>query len=274
LSLWGRLSSKVSPKEAPQIERKLVGWWKLDETEGSTAADSSGNGHTGKLIGEPRWQPTGGKIGGALAFDGNDDYVNLGENADFDITNQITVAAWIKVNEFDKDWQAIITKGDSAWRLHRNGSTNNLEFACSGLEVPDNIQWGSIFGKTDINDGQWHHAVGVFDGSKLYLYVDGRLDVSSDAPGKINVNDQPVYIGENAEQPERFWNGLIDDVRIYNYALSEAEIAAIYSGKELPRPASVEKPGRGRNWIPVLIIVIIVFIAAGLTTRKKTEDRR
>jgi hypothetical protein len=166
-----------------------------------------------------------------MLFDGNDDYVNLGEKSDFDITNQITVAAWIKVNQFNKDWQAIITKGDSAWRLQRNGSTDNLEFACSGLQVPDNIQWGGIFGEMDVNDGQWHHVVGVFDGSQIYLYVDGRLDISSNASGNISVNDQPVYIGENAEISERFWNGLIDDVRIYNYALSESEIKAICTGK-------------------------------------------
>jgi len=204
----------------------LVGWWKLDEAEGTTASDSSGYGHAGTLMGSPVWQPSGGKVDGALEFNGNGDYVNLGRKSNFDITELITVTAWIKVSRFENDWSAIVTKGDSAWRLQRDSGTNCLEFACSGLNVPD-TQWNNILGKVNVNDGQWHHAAGVYDGSKLYLYVDGRLDVSSNAPGSINVNDYPVYIGENAEETERFWHGLIDDVRIYNYALGEGEILAL-----------------------------------------------
>ena len=57
--------------------------------------------------------------------------------------------------------------------------------------------------------------------------LEDKLDVSSTASGTITINDQPVYIGENSEQSERFWNGLIDDVRLYSYAMSEDEIAAI-----------------------------------------------
>jgi hypothetical protein len=209
---------------------KLVGWWKLDEADGRNVGDSSGNNHTGTIIGNPQWRPTGGKIGGALELDGDGDYVNLGKGSDFDLTKQITVAAWIKVNRFDKEWQSIVTKGDSAWRLQRVRETDSLEFACSGLTVPG-TQWGGIYGKMNVNDGHWHQAAGVYDGKKLSLYVDGRLDVSADAPGNINTNDEPVYIGENAEQTGRFWNGLIDDVRIYNYALAEEQISSLSKGE-------------------------------------------
>jgi hypothetical protein len=208
----------------------LVGWWKFDEGKGTSAADSSGYGHAGTLMGNPKWQPTGGKVGGALEFDGDGDYVNLGKSPDFDLAEQITIAAWIKVNRFDKEWQAIIAKGDSAWRMQRVRQTDNLEFACSGLAVPG-TEWGDIYGNMSVNDGQWHHAAGVYDGSKLYLYVDGKLDVSSNASGDINVNDHPVYIGENAEQTGRFWNGLIDDVRIYNYAISGEQITSLSKGQ-------------------------------------------
>jgi hypothetical protein len=204
----------------------LIGWWKLDEKQGDFADDSSGNNRFGRLMGDPKWQPSGGKIGGALEFDGDGDYIDLGTNLVPDITGQITVTAWIKVNAFNYDYTAIITKGDSAWRLQRDQATDHLEFACSGLDVP-NMQWSNVLGNVNVNDGQWHHAAGVYDGEMLYLYVDGKLDVSSKAAGTINTNDQPVYIGENAEQQERFWNGLIDDVRIYNYALSEEEIMTL-----------------------------------------------
>ncbi|OHB57674.1 MAG: hypothetical protein A2173_04650 [Planctomycetes bacterium RBG_13_44_8b] len=209
---------------------KLVGWWKLDESEGRNVSDSSGNNHSGSIIGNPQWRPTGGKIGGALEFDGDGDYVNLGKGPDFDLTKQITVAVWIKVNRFDKEWQTIIAKGDSALRMQRVRQTDSLEIACSGVAVPG-TEWGGVYGKMNVNDGQWHHAAGVYDGKKLSLYIDGKLDVSSNASGNINVNDYPVYIGENAERTGRFWNGLIDDVQIYNYAISEGDILSLVKGK-------------------------------------------
>ncbi len=198
---------------------KLVGWWKLDETEGRVAADSSGAGHAGTLVGDPAWTP--GAIGGALELDGDGDYVDLGTAPDFDATSQITVAAWVKVASFDVAWQAIVTKGDTAWRLSRS-MDDNLHFACTGMWP----EW--VHGSANVNDGQWHHVAGVYDGAELRLYVDGALDASATTAGAINVNEHPVAIGENLEHPGRGWNGLIDDVRLYNYALSEAEIQTLH----------------------------------------------
>jgi len=202
----------------------LVAWWKLDDGSGTTAVDSGGNGFDGTLVGDTSW--VDGIAAGALVFDGDGDYVNVGKDPAFDITRQITISAWIKVEAFDRDWQTIIAKGDSAWRLQRNWNNNTLEFAGSGLVIPG-TRWGAIFGTADVNDGRWHHVVGTYDGSKICIYVDGQLDASSTASGTIRVNDQPVYIGENSEQSNRFWNGLIDDVRIYSYALKTEEIAEI-----------------------------------------------
>lgn len=207
----------------------LIARWIFDESTGSVAADSSGNGNEGTLQGNPVWQPSGGKSKGALLFDGDGDYVKVGNESRFDIAGEITVAAWIKVNRFDKDWQAIVTKGDSAWRLQRNQNKDSLELACTGVKVPSNSPYGGLYGQRGVNDGQWHHVVGVYDGEKMYLYIDAVLDVSQAASGGIGTNDQPVYIGENSEMAQRFWNGLIDEVRIYNCALDEGRIKALYS---------------------------------------------
>jgi hypothetical protein len=207
----------------------LIAWWTFDESAGTVAADNSGNGNEGTLQGNPVWQPAGGKSKGALLFDGDGDYVKVGNESRFDIAGELTIAAWIKVNRFDKEWQAIVTKGDSAWRLQRNQGQDSLEFACTGLKVPNNSPYGNLYGQRSVNDGQWHHVVGVYDGDKMYLYVDSVLDTSQAASGGIGTNDQPVYIGENSEMANRFWNGLIDDVRIYNYALGEGRVKALYS---------------------------------------------
>ena len=203
---------------------RLIAWWKLDDGSGNTVADSSGFGRNGKLIGDPNW--IDGITSGALSFDGDGDYVDMGKDPAFDIKKQITVSAWIKVNAFDKDWQNVISKGDRAWRLQRNQGENTLEFACSGLVVPGS-DWGPVYGNIDVDDGHWHHVAGVYDQQNIYLYIDGNLDASTTAAGNIRVNEEPVYIGENSQIPNRFWNGMIDDVRIYNYALSAEEISEI-----------------------------------------------
>jgi hypothetical protein len=206
----------------------LIGWWKLDETGGTTAADSSGNGHHATVCGNPQWQPTAGRIGGAVAFDGDGDYLEVADEPAFDFTAGVTVAAWIKAQALDKAWQAIVTKGEWAWRIQRNAETSTVEFACSGVHVPGDSQYGSLFGSRSIPLDEWHHIVGVYDGKRMYVYMDGALDTSQDASGPIGVDDDPVLIGENAAQRGRWWNGAIDDVRVYNYGLPEAQVQQLF----------------------------------------------
>ncbi|MBM4025475.1 MAG: hypothetical protein FJ280_08710 [Planctomycetes bacterium] len=206
----------------------LVAWWKLDEQAGRTAADSSGQGHNATVQGNPDWQPAAGRLGGAIALGGDGDFLDVAAGAAFDCSAGVTVAAWIRVNAFDRPWQAIVTKGDNTYRIQRNNETNTLEFACTGLVIPGGNPYGSLFGSTPIGRNQWHHVAGVYDGKRMYLYVDGTLDASQEAWGAINTNDTPVQIGANTQMQDRFWNGLLDDVRIYNYGLSEAQIRRLY----------------------------------------------
>ena len=206
----------------------LVGWWKLDEGFGETADDSSGNGLDGSIAGDPNWVE--GILGGALWLDGDGDYIDAGTESAFDITGQITIAAWIKVESFEAQWQNIISKGDKSYRLQKFRAQDTLEFACTGVVVPG-TQWSNIRGSISVNDGQWHHVAGVYDGSVMSLYIDGELDVSSRCSGSIDVTDKPLYIGENSEEPNRFWNGFIDEVRIYNYGLSQSEIENLAAGE-------------------------------------------
>jgi hypothetical protein len=206
----------------------LVGWWKLDEREGRKAADSSGNGHDATVQGNPDWKPAAGRVGGAIALGGDGDFLDIADESAFDCTGGVTVAAWIKVNAFDKPWQAIITKGDNTYRIQRNNEASTLEFACTGLHIPNGNQYGSLFGNKAITSGEWHHVAGVYDGKKMGLYVDGALDASQDASGSINTNDALVQIGANTQMQDRFWNGLIDEVRLCNFGLTEAQVQQLY----------------------------------------------
>jgi len=211
---------------------KLVAYWKFDQQKTGIVHDSSGNELNGRLIGDARIisDPDRGNV---LNLDGDFDYVDFGNDPAFNITGAITISAWIKVHKFDKQWVAIITKGNSAWRLARERDQNSLQFCC-GPGASRLVQ-----GRMDVDDGQWHHVVGVYDGTRICLYVDGELDVSASATGSIDTNSEPVYIGENSEAQGRFWDGLIDDVHVYSYALSETEVKELYAGRG---PGPNDKP--------------------------------
>jgi len=196
--------------------------WALNETSGTTAADSIGSSH-GTLWGFPgddsQWTCQNGT---SLTFDGVDDYVALPTETDYDFTDYVTVAAWIQVTSFNVAEQAIVTKGDTAWRLERYGSTNALQFAIDGLTTNTVVQ-----GSVSVNDGGWHHVAGVYDGSQLLLYVNGVLDTAVTATGTMDTNNSSVYFGDNAEVAGRYFNGQMDDVYIYDTALSPATILGL-----------------------------------------------
>jgi hypothetical protein len=226
----------------------LLGWWKFDEGSGSVANDSSGNHRNGTIYGSPTWQATGSPAGnsGYLKFDGVDDYVDVNcfsQGAPL-IPSIYTVSAWFRVdgnssNPADPNMDIIsITdadanhglilelRGDKTLRyLHRHP----FQYVMGPNE--------SIYTTTTYNDGLWHHvaAVRASDNSRV-LYVDGQQMVSDS--NVTSAFDAPVSIILGAlfspgyPSGGRFWNGAIDDVRIYNRALSATEVTALYNGSE------------------------------------------
>jgi hypothetical protein len=202
----------------------LVGWWKFDETQGDTARDSSGGNHDGTLIGKAKWAP--GRIGGAVALDGAGSFVKIADEAAFDFGGQLTVAAWVNIHSVPSDWTAIVAKGDSAWRLSTVNSDRKIHFSVNRFD-----RTGGVRSSTTLGADEWHHIAAVYDGETMSVYIDGKLDSSQPWPGGIAKNNFDVLIGENAEQTGRSFNGLIDDVRLYDYALSESEIKGLAAGQ-------------------------------------------
>jgi tetratricopeptide (TPR) repeat protein len=201
---------------------KLVAYFELD----GNAKDSVGSNH-GTLVGNLNWET--GRIGGALLFDGGG-YVVLANEFNFDFTDAMSVACWIKVTAFDKQWQAIVTKGDNSWRLSRENFENNLAFHCTGVTSNNNGLHSNfgVEGNVNVNDDQWHHVAGVYDGSRICLYVDGILDRSLEASGKIAKGNYKVHIGDNAQMTGRRFRGLIDDMVIFDHSLTEDQVAQLH----------------------------------------------
>jgi hypothetical protein len=214
-------------------EGRLVGYWSFDVVEGDVVHDSSGSENHGTLVGDPQWTESPEGLGGALQFNG-ESYVEIPNNEVFDITDAITLAAWIKVpvDGFDRDWQTIFCRGDWSWRLARNSfeghNNQSISFHMSGMHEG----WGAN-GAMTVTDGEWHHVAGTWDGSWAKIYFDGILDDDQPRIGAIGVEgDDPVTIGAQIHSGElrRQFIGCIDDVRIYNYALSATEVRELSEG--------------------------------------------
>jgi len=187
----------------------LVAYWKLDETEGFLAHDSAGD-HDGTLHGDPTWQPTAGKIDGAIELDGVDDYVSTPfvlNPADW----QLSVFAWIKGSG---SRQVIISQQNGLNWLGTDPF--NFGWLMTELAAPGGR---SLFSQAVITDGNWHRVGFVWDGKNRILYVDDVV-VAKDAQDSLGESQGGLYIGGGKNlEADSFWTGLIDDVRIYDRAV-------------------------------------------------------
>ena len=194
----------------------LVAHWTLDEGTGIIAYDSAGN-NNGAIYGAT-W--TTGKIGGALSFNGTSNYVDCGSGpSNYD---NITVSAWMKTS----------TKGVLVSNRDAGGSYGTwYSLYSTSIEIGDNSQGGfrNVTFYTPTLNGLWHHIVYTKDGINHAIYVDGSLDQNFTSNADISqVN--PMFIGRRWNRSnDVFWfNGIIDDVRIYNRALSAGEILQLF----------------------------------------------
>jgi hypothetical protein len=207
---------------------ELVAYWKLDEEEGDVAYNSIDDNH-GILIGDPTWRPDGGHVVGALEFDGIDDYISTNFVLD-PSWGAFSVFAWIKGGA---PGQVIMSQTDGigtgeTWLgsdMSEGKLMTGLMSAPLGRFKPTPLEPEFV-----ITDGQWHHIGFVWDGSYRSLYVDG-IEVSRDTKALTQALmslDGGLYIGAGKTlKAGTFFSGLIDDVRIYNLALTAEEIAAL-----------------------------------------------
>jgi hypothetical protein len=187
----------------------LVGWWRFDEGTGSLAEDSSGNGNDGTVHGAS-W--IGGKYGNASSFDGINDYIEVASLPDM---TTITIEAWINKADMDSVGSHII--------ICENPVNQRWIFLVqSGVLILRGGALGSDLTYTMPNtDGVWYYVAGVIDGVDGYLYVNGLL-VNSGTVAAIGTGTGAVNIGRYSTGG--FWDGFIDEVRVYNRARSETEI--------------------------------------------------
>ena len=227
------------------LQNGLVGHWKFDETSGTTAYDSSGNEYDAILYGTSSGSGSwvDGKVGGAIDLDGSNDYLAI-KDLNYSQSGQIpavSISVWIKSS---KNSEAYIVSYDRSenWRLSMGGMNNNkkLFFATSNNANGTSDKYGA----TILNDNNWHHLVVTYDKvtSQKMFYLDGSVDatytVHSNKPlgrgavtryGTIGTTNEDSTFNDSSTTRQDYFNGLLDDLRIYDRAVTISEVGWLYS---------------------------------------------
>jgi hypothetical protein len=217
----------------PSPHSGLVGYWNFDEGTGTIAYDLSGYGNNSTLNNFNFNETSGwttGKIGKALIFDGSDDWVRVSSSTSLDINKNISVFAWVNRSRI-VDWERILGKfywlgyETGSWELDLGQGYLRCNFNINGTWVSANAPAG-----TNNATGTWYFVGCVYDGSRLYNYVNGELKSTFMASGDITTTTYPLAIGatSNGTAIQNVIQGIIDEIRIYNRALSDSEIKALY----------------------------------------------
>jgi hypothetical protein len=206
----------------------LIGWWKFDDGSGTTAVDSSGSGYNATLNGtSPTWAT--GQIGEAVSLNGTDNYVDAGNDVNIN-SNQMTISAWVKTANSNQNayignmrfngisgYVLDATAGVFYW----GNGTSQQSWSPSGVSPPDN---------------KWTLITVVMDGNRLYYYKNGALAATTteSISGNVGAGAYTLKMGRDAGIANYFYNGSMDDVRIYNQALSASQIAQYFTSNYTP----------------------------------------
>jgi hypothetical protein len=212
----------VSVTVSNAVSTGLVGAYAFDEGTGTTALDSSGTGNGGTLS-NAAWT-TAGVFGSALSFNGSNAWVSIADSASLDLTTSMTLEAWVRPSSITSDWRTIILKERPSGLAYALYAADGASRPPAGY-VSVNGTDAAAVAPTTLPLNTWTHVAMTYNGATLRLYVNGQLVGSRATTGSAPVSASPLRIGGNAVWGEWF-SGSIDEVRIYNRALSQAEIQA------------------------------------------------
>jgi hypothetical protein len=223
----------------PPSASGLVGYWTLDESSGSTAADSSGNSNAGTVAGTTSW--TSGKFGGAFQFNGST-YIKVPNSASLSISgSQISFGAWYYHTASTDGYILGKTVSDYTYMLGVDKGAQQFAVYLKTGGTVRTLRWpGSVPNALSQYNNTWVHLFVTYDGATITAYVNGAKAATLAATGNINATSDAFAIG--ARGGDGSWtrfSGTIDDVRIYNRALAASEVQALYSGSGATAPPSI-----------------------------------
>lgn len=231
------VSAKLGASTSYSLASGLIGYWKTDESAANSctggandSCDFSGNGNDGAWNGNAT--NAVGKFGNAVTLDGTGDYIQIGDSTSLDsITDQFSVSIWVKPNRDygaeASDWYYYSERDGTAsyfYQLGYNGWSDTTSFSI--VNSSGTFYTADESANNYLTSGIWYHFVGVFDKNQVLLYKNGALVGSSTFSGSLTTGSTLRIGGTDAN---RFFNGTFDEQRIYNRALSPAEVSALYA---------------------------------------------
>jgi len=235
----------------PITDPNLMGWWKFDEGAGATALDWSGQGNHARLMGGPTW--TAGYDGDALKLDGTDDYAVLPIGSVISSLSSATFTTWVNFSNIGGAWQRIFDFGSGTgtyiFLCPRSGTGGPMRLA---ITIGGNAAGEeSLIETTDTLPSGWHHIAVVISSGNMQLYLDGVMATSGSTlvvPSELGQTSSN-WLGRSQYAADGYFNGSLDDFRIYDYAMSADEIVKTMRGDPLlawnAKPADGTTPDIG-----------------------------
>jgi hypothetical protein len=227
----------------------LVGAWSFDETSGTTAGDASGRGNAGLISGAAR---TTGRYGNGLRFDGVDDWVTVEDDATLDLSRGMTLEAWVRPTSPAPVWTTVLLKEQANQLAYALYASTDAGVPAGHVYTEGDI---ALRGPAALPLDQWSHLATTWDGSTMRLYVNGVEVASMPLEGTAIESSGPLRIGGNAVWSE-FFVGMIDEVRVYDRALTPAQIVADRDTR-IGKGGGTAPGGHDNSWLRRLIRYVI-----------------
>jgi glucose/arabinose dehydrogenase/chitodextrinase len=217
-NLSGYSTTATATTSTGSIPAGLVAAYSFNQGAGTTVSDLSGNGNTGTISGAT-WS-TSGKYGPALSFNGTSARVTINDAPSLRLTSGMTLEAWVRPSSVTSAWRDILYKGNDNYYLM--ATTDRSNRPCLG-GIFGTSTYGEVFGTAALTANTWAHIAGTYDGITERLYINGVQVASRAQTGNLLTSANPLTIGSDPIYGQYF-SGLIDDVRVYNRALTVTEI--------------------------------------------------
>lgn len=210
----------------PVSNTNLVASYGFNENGGAVLTDFSGRNNNGTLANGPVWT-TSGKYGGALSFDGTNDLVNIADASSLDLTNGMTIEAWVNSNNLT-GYKTVLCKENGTnnfvYTLAANNGATTATSQRPDARMANGTYVVTVTGTTKLPVNTWTHLAATYDGSVFRYYVNGTQVATTSINGQMGVSTGMLRLGGTTTLGNQYFSGLIDEVRIYNRALTASEI--------------------------------------------------